>query len=94
MNTRKNSKKNRNVPPFLVTISPEVRSVLTQVKPTMNDFSVQCVIKQFDYVNKEKAPQSDYESSVSEYHQGESVYDDKKFQSILVIVPQRIVPQC
>ena len=60
----------------------------------MNDFSVQCVIKQFDYVNKEKAPQSDYESSVSEYHQGESVYDDKKFQSILVIVPQRIVPQC
>lgn len=36
-------------------ISPEVRSVSTQVESVMNDFVVQCIVKQFDYTNKDEA---------------------------------------
>ena len=45
----------------------------------MNDFGIQCIIKQFDYVDKDESSQSDYESSKSEYHQKEGQYDDKSF---------------
>ena len=36
-------------------ISPEVRSVSTQVESVMNDFVVQCIVKQFDYTDKDEA---------------------------------------
>ena len=45
----------------------------------MNGFSVNYIIEQFDYFDKDEASQSDYESSKSEYHQSEDEYADEKF---------------
>ena len=45
----------------------------------MKDLGVQCIIERFDYLDKDEASQSNYESSKSEYHQIEGEYDDESF---------------
>ena len=63
-------------------ISPQVRSVSPQEEPAMNDFGIQCIIRQFNCTDKDESFQSDYESNESEYRQSGAYMMTNIFQRV------------